>query len=86
MIAPGLRGNDPPTLIDLMLAARGPGKTVCPSEVARALAGPEGDWRSHLPEVHKAVDALARAGTVSLSWRGRALAHREGPYRIGRSR
>ena len=69
--------------IAAMLVQRGPGKTVCPSEVARALAGPGGDWRAHMDEVHHAVDELAATGRIVLSWKGAALPRRDGPYRIG---
>ena len=69
--------------LDALFARRAAGATVCPSEVARRLA--DGDaWRAEMPRVHAAIDALVAAGTVRLSWRGRALAVRDGPYRIGR--
>lgn len=64
------------------LAERGAGKTVCPSEIARRLAGADGDWRSRMSDVHAAVDALFAAGQVALSWKGRAMSGRQGPYRI----
>lgn len=67
-----------------LLAARADGATVCPSEVARAVAGPAGEWRDAMPEVHAAVDDLVREGAVRLSWKGQALTGRAGPYRIGR--
>ena len=70
-------------LIAEMLARRGLGKTLCPSEVARALAGEAGDWRARMEDVHGAVDELARAGAIVLSWKGAPLARRNGPYRIG---
>jgi hypothetical protein len=66
-----------------LLAARSPGATVCPSEVARAIA-PVGDWRGAMPAVHVAVDRLAGEGAVRLSWKGHPLIARAGPYRIGR--
>ncbi|MBG6118507.1 MULTISPECIES: DUF3253 domain-containing protein [unclassified Sphingobium] len=65
-----------------LLAGRAPGATVCPSEVARAIAGPDG-WRDEMPTVHAAVDELMGEGLVRLSWKGKALAERAGPYRIG---
>ena len=65
-----------------LLAKRGMGKTICPSEVARDLAGPDGDWRLLMDAVHCAVDTLQARGTVTLSWRGRPLEQRDGPYRI----
>ncbi len=73
----------------MLLAARAPGATVCPSEIARALAAAAGgdgagDWRAAMPVVHATVDALVVEGRVRLSWKGGALATRAGPYRIGR--
>ena len=73
-----------------LLDTRAPEATVCPSEVARAVAkaaraGPgAGDWRGVMPSVHAAVDRLVAEGRVQLSWKGRKLAARVGPYRIGR--
>lgn len=73
-----------------MLAVRAPTATVCPSEVARAVvydprvAAPPEEWRGAMPAVHAAVDRLLGIGRVRLSWRGKALATRSGPYRIGR--
>jgi hypothetical protein len=71
-----------------LLARRGAEATLCPSEVARALAAESGtdDWRGEMPAVHAAVDALAAEGAVRLSWKGEAKAARDGPYRIGRGR
>ena len=73
-----------------LLATRAPEATVCPSEVARALAAAAGagmkpeDWRSAMPAVHAAVDRLVIEGVARLSWKGAALTTRSGPYRIGR--
>jgi len=67
-----------------LLAARSPEATLCPSEVARAIA-PAGAWRDAMPIVHAAVDRLCDEGAVRLSWKGRPLAARAGPYRIGRA-
>jgi hypothetical protein len=66
-----------------LLAKRAPGATVCPSEVARAVAT-DGDWRREMPTVHAAVDHLVDEGVIRLSWKGQALPTRAGPYRIGR--
>lgn len=76
---------------DLTLALvqeRAPLGTVCPSEVARALAasstaGGPAAWRDLMPTVHAAVDQLVGEGRVQLSWKGQRLAGRVGPYRIG---
>ena len=73
-----------------LLGARAPEATVCPSEVARALAASAGagrgalDWRGNMPAVHAAIDRLVIEGRVRLSWKGRILPERTGPYRIGR--
>ena len=67
-----------------LLAARAEDATVCPSEVARAVVGPDGRWRDAMPEVHAAIDQMMGEGLVRLSWKGRALVTRAGPYRIGR--
>ncbi|NJC05399.1 hypothetical protein GGQ97_001192 [Sphingomonas kaistensis] len=64
-----------------LLASRLPGKTICPSEVARALA-PMADWREAMPAVHSAVDRLLEEGRIQLSWKGLQLRSRAGPYRI----
>lgn len=69
-----------------LLAAREPTATLCPSEVARALAENDGGWRGRMDEVHAAVDAMLAAGEIALSWKGATLPRREGPYRIGRAR
>jgi hypothetical protein len=70
-----------------LLAGRAPGATLCPSEVARALAAASGeeDWRREMQGVHEAVDGLVADGLVGLSWKGVAMALRDGPYRIGRA-
>lgn len=73
--------TDPRAATLSLLARRAPDATICPSEVARAIAP---DWRGAMPAVHAAIDALIRDGLVRLSWKGRALATRSGPYRIGR--
>lgn len=67
-----------------MLDARREGTTLCPSEVARALAAADGDWRRVMPAVHAAVDELLDRGSIRLSWKGRMLAKRAGPYRVAR--
>jgi len=69
-----------------LLARRAPEATLCPSEVARALAAASGttDWRGQMAAVHDAVDALAAEGAVRLSWKGEDRAVGDGPYRIGR--
>lgn len=72
-----------------LLAEREPGATICPSEAARRLAGPQGDWRAEMAAVHAATDALVGQGAITLSWKGVPLPlgptqKRRGPYRIAR--
>ena len=78
-------GRDAPATILALLERRAPGATICPSEVARAMAAAagRGDWRTEMPTVHAAIDAMAAAGRVRLSWKGEAMPVRDGPYRIG---
>ncbi len=73
--------DDPRAVTLSLLARRASGATICPSEVARVIAT---DWRGAMPAVHAAIDALVGEGLVRLSWKGRSLATRSGPYRIGR--
>ena len=67
-----------------LLARRAEDATICPSEAARYLAGPQGDWRAEMAAVHAAADALVAAAAISLSWRGSPMQKRRGPYRIAR--
>jgi hypothetical protein len=53
------------------LAARGPGKSVCPSEPARALAA---DWRPLMPAVRAAASRLAAQGRLVATRRGAVVA------------
>lgn len=55
--------------IQRQTAARGPGKSICPSEVARALA-PD-DWRPLLGPVRAAAIRLAREGRVEVLRKGK---------------
>ncbi len=43
-----------------LLARRKPHTTICPSEVARALASEGGAWRQHMPHVRQVAQALAQ--------------------------
>ncbi|MGF1554391.1 MAG: DUF3253 domain-containing protein [Paracoccaceae bacterium] len=62
--------------------ARGPGRTLCPSEVARALAA---DWRSLMPDVRAEAGHLAAEGALAVTQKGRAVdvACARGPVRLG---
>ena len=67
-----------------LLGQRPAGATICPSEAARLLAGPQGDWRAEMERVHAATDALVEQGAITLSWKGETKQKRRGPYRIAR--
>ena len=83
--------NDARALTLALLAAWATDATICPSEVARAIAAgsdpnaPASDWRDAMPQVHAAIDAMVSEGLVRLSWKGKPLALRSGPYRIARA-
>jgi len=64
-----------------LLAERDGGATICPSEVARAIASKE-NWREAMPTVHSAIDELLAEGIIRLSWKNNNLRNRAGPYRI----
>ncbi|AWW75685.1 hypothetical protein CD351_14715 [Erythrobacter sp. KY5] len=68
--------------IRTLLSRRREGATICPSEAALLIATPGGDWRSLMDPVHTAVDAMHEAGEITLSWKGKRLARRNGAYRI----
>lgn len=72
------------TAIIELLLQRGAGKTICPSEAARQLAGLHGEWRAQMDAVHGAVDTMLEAGTIVLTWKGEPKRERRGPYRIAR--
>ena len=84
-----MRARDARAATLALLAARAPGATVCPSEVARSLVADNAEvgaehWRSAMPAVHDAVDGLVMEGRVRLSWKGKSLKARMGLYRIAR--
>ncbi|MEN0077900.1 MAG: DUF3253 domain-containing protein [Pseudomonadota bacterium] len=66
-----------------LLKERGPGKTICPSEAARALA--RDDWRQLMPAVHRLAADMARAREVAMYQKGRPVgpAEARGAYRLG---
>lgn len=57
-----------------MVSERGPGKTVCPSEVARALAGDHPDaWGPLMQPVRRVAVALTKQGRVVILRKGRPV-------------
>jgi hypothetical protein len=55
-------------------AHRGPQRSICPSEVARALAGGEdGPWRPLMTPVRRAAAVLARDGRIEILRKGKPV-------------
>lgn len=62
---------------------RGPAKTICPSDAARAVGGD--GWRELMEEARETARELARAGDVEITQKGEVLdpdAAWRGPIRI----
>lgn len=67
-----------------LLEQRAGDATLCPSEVARALA-PDA-WRPLMPQVREVAFALARQGALDIRQKGRSVspdAPLRGPIRLG---
>lgn len=74
------------TLIRLV-DARGSGKSICPSEVARALAGAdETEWRRLMKSIRAIAVDLARAGEIEITRKGKPVDPNafKGVYRLRR--
>lgn len=74
------------TVIRTLLGERGAGKTICPSEVARALAAAAGsdDWRPLLDRAREAALKMVARGEVVIMQKGKVVDGRtaRGPIRI----
>ncbi|SAK52385.1 hypothetical protein AWB76_01700 [Caballeronia temeraria] len=73
-------------MLDL-LGRRAASASICPSDVARALAGDEDAWRALMPPVRRVAARLAREGSVLISQRDAVLhpdAVGRGPIRLRR--
>jgi Protein of unknown function (DUF3253) len=70
-------------ILDL-LAERDPGKTICPSEAARVVAG-DSDFRPYMEPVREAAGQLADAGRIEVTQKGRQVdvTTVRGPIRLG---
>jgi hypothetical protein len=55
------------------VTARGAGKSICPSEVARAITPASEDWRHAMHPVREAARNLARAGRIAILRKGRVV-------------
>jgi len=71
--------------ITSLLAQRGPGKSICPSEAARRVySAPDDGWREYMPAVRLAAADLADEGLIEATQRGTAVDIRtaKGPVRL----
>ena len=55
-----------------LTAARGPGKSICPSEAARAVR-PE-DWNRFMTETRRVAIQMAEAGEIEILRKGKPVA------------
>lgn len=68
-----------------LVAERGEGKSICPSEAARALGGPHPDgWGPLMQPVRKAAIRLKQQGKITILRKGKAVDGDEfkGVYRL----
>lgn len=57
-----------------LVEERGAGKTICPSEVARAIGGPHPDgWGPLMQPVRRVAVALAKEGRIAILRKGRPV-------------
>lgn len=70
-----------------LVAERGPGKTCCPSEIARAIGGPHPDgWSPLMQPVRRVAVRLMKEGRVMILRKGKSVADPDdfrGIYRLG---
>ncbi|MEO0981376.1 MAG: DUF3253 domain-containing protein [Pseudomonadota bacterium] len=71
------------TAILELIAARGAGKTICPTEAAKAVS--EAKWRALLPHVRAEAVRLAQAGALAIYRKGKPVDPErfKGVYRLG---
>lgn len=68
-----LSDQDIETTMLALLAERGPGKSICPSEVPRQLLGETGPWRRYLKRVRALAGRLAETGRVVVLRHGKPV-------------
>lgn len=68
--------------IRALLRQRGPDKTICPSDVARAVGGET--WRSSMQLVRDVAEELVEAATIEVRQKGKVVKTRplKGPIRL----
>lgn len=77
-----MNNTDVAEVIIRMATERGSDKTICPSEVARAMFAQ--DWRNHMSEVRDIAITLQQQGKVSITQKGVEVNVQDikGPIRI----
>lgn len=77
--------NEVEATIGALLERRGEGKTICPSEAARALFGDDA-FRPHMDEVRQVAYAMADRGELEVTQKGVVVDGRaaRGPIRLRR--
>lgn len=81
--------NPPPSRIVSLCAERADGRTICPTDAAKAYASARGEddlaWRSHLVEVRQTAVRLALAGRLVITRKGKPVDPEDfrGVYRLG---
>jgi len=75
------------TIVELV-ERRGPGKTICPSEAARAVAPDDDAWRALMEQVRQAARRMVARGELEITQRGRVVdpSTAKGPIRLRRPR
>lgn len=72
--------------VDSLVASRGAGKTVCPSEIARYLGGSdEKVWRLLMKPIRSVAVSMAHEGRIAIRRKGKIVDpdNFKGVYRIG---
>lgn len=62
--------DDIHTAILSAVTKRGAGKSICPSEPARALSH---DWRALMPDVRRVAGAMTKTGLIVILQRGKTV-------------
>ena len=81
----GLSADEIERTVFALLAERGEGRTICPSEAARALGPAEGEgWHALMDPVRAVAFDLADAGRLEVTQRGDVVDGRaaRGPIRL----
>ena len=78
--------SDHEDAIRALLDRRAPGKTICPSEAARAVGGDDG-FREHMDPVRDAAREMVARGEIEVTQRGEVvdLDAARGPIRLRRA-